>query len=515
VALGSKESLIPRFIKSLEKEISSNIKSNNKLVFFISEGKFIGKESKNFMYKFALDNVIHPVDGIIIELIVEDNKFKGRITQCFEHEINISLESNIGKYVKNAQIEIKLTSLLEILKNKIKEIYDNKKYMEFHLANHFFEGYGDSSSFSSIMPGFDNLLKEYNEKKNEHNTDPAGIVFPESILMLAHIIGAFMKTDVKVLLVSNKKTFINKATVCIAESLKEDNLYKFGKIVNQVAQESNDIFKGHELIIPKRIIKRLKGLSDQEKKDLMQKIKDIDNTLVELARGLELIQKRDNDFKKVKQLSDEIEILGQKIKDIEKNLSKQKKRMEFLSKKLKNKNKSGFISIFLTKLGFNPEQKKLSALERDLANKNQELFNVQSRNEQLEKQRKNIADIMQNIHNELFAFLGKFNLTENKLHDEYNSLISQRETIKTKITDIDTQLKLITNHVLSNAKMIGTTLNMTFLSNEFEDLHFDILVVDESSLSSEPQLYWALCKCKMAAIIVGDYLKFVVPSNSL
>jgi superfamily I DNA and/or RNA helicase len=74
---------------------------------------------------------------------------------------------------------------------------------------------------------------------------------------------------------------------------------------------------------------------------------------------------------------------------------------------------------------------------------------------------------------------------------------------------------MIRSQILFNAGLIGTTLNMIFLSNDFENLDFDMLIIDEASIVSEPQLYWALTKCKMAAIIVGDCLKFVVPSSSM
>lgn len=512
----SKEFLIPKLIKALDQEILSTKNNNNKIVIQLSEGLFICKDSKVNIYKFTLDSSIHPVDSIPIEIIVDDTRFNGHVIQSQDQEITIGIHDDIGKKVSNAKIIIKLASILELLKAKLKESYNSKQYLDFHLANHFFENPNDES-IPALIPGLENLLKEYNQDNESDNINlrSPNAAYPEKIRMLAHIVGSFIKTDMKILMVSNNNNFIDEATLCLADNLRSNDNYKQGKLIHLGAQENNDLFNEYEFIIPDKIIQMHNGIINKEKDALNQRIGIIDKTLMKLTQGLEMIQRRDVYFDKIQKLSENLNLHNHKMLNINKIITQQEKRLVLLSNKLKKEGSSDFINTILIHLGFNTVKKSISATEKELAQRRQELAKVNDSYKIIKEQRNQLGDKLQTTHNHIFAFLGDLNLSENKLKDKYKELSSERDNAKSRISEIDAELKLIRSYVLSNAKMIGTNLNTTFLSNDFTDLNFDILVVDEASIPSEPQLYWALCKCKLAAIIVGDCLKFVVPSNSL
>ena len=511
--MGNQEQLIPKLLKSLDQEILTAKNSSNKLVLSVIDGHFICKEGKNFLYKFILTSSINPIDNVQIELLAGGSRYNGNIVTTQDKEITLRIFDNPGTHITKASIIIKFSSIFEELKSKIKELHDSKKYQNFHLANHFFQERCDSDSAPAMLPGFENILKDY--QADDDTAHPHDMKFSGKIKMLAHISGAFIKTDMKILIVSNNNEFIDESTVCLAENLKNTDFYKHGKIVNLSTQDNNELFANHELILLEKIVKNQSIVLNIEKAKLKEKIKSVDEQLMEFSQGLEIIKNRDNYFKKIKQLSDEITALENKIPNMSKNIAYQEKQIEIWSKKLKSQEKIFPLLKLFAEFKNKKLKNKILLKQKDTASKQQELTKLAQKKEKLEQQRNNITANIQNAHNKIAEFLVKYNLTENKLQDKYKELVAERETVKQKMTDIDSQYKLIRLNVLSNAKTIGATLNMVCLSNDIADLEFDLLIVDEASIPAEPQLYWALSKCKMAAIIVGDCLKFVVPSTSL
>lgn len=83
-----------------------------------------------------------------------------------------------------------------------------------------------------------------------------------------------------------------------------------------------------------------------------------------------------------------------------------------------------------------------------------------------------------------------------------------------KLNGLDTELKQLDEHiakistqVVVNAKVIGTTLAKSYLSDEIQSCTFDTIILDEASMASIPALW---CASQLAAkniVIVGDFLQ--------
>ncbi len=59
--------------------------------------------------------------------------------------------------------------------------------------------------------------------------------------------------------------------------------------------------------------------------------------------------------------------------------------------------------------------------------------------------------------------------------------------------------------VLTNARVVGTTLTKVFTCSRMQDEMFDVAIVDEVSMVPLPHLYWSLSKVTKGVTLVGDF----------
>ena len=93
------------------------------------------------------------------------------------------------------------------------------------------------------------------------------------------------------------------------------------------------------------------------------------------------------------------------------------------------------------------------------------------------------------------------------LNTRKRNLNNRKDTILARIAEINRQLDEIQRKILSEAKLVATTLTKTFVAKQFPDVPFDVLILDEASMAPLPHLYWAAGHCREFVTIVGDFLQ--------
>ena len=86
------------------------------------------------------------------------------------------------------------------------------------------------------------------------------------------------------------------------------------------------------------------------------------------------------------------------------------------------------------------------------------------------------------------------------LEEKQESIITQQKEIDKKIADISMQ-------VINQAKVIGTTLAKSYLSDEIQNRTFDTIILDEASMAAIPALWCAAQVAEKNIVIVGDFLQ--------
>ena len=96
-------------------------------------------------------------------------------------------------------------------------------------------------------------------------------------------------------------------------------------------------------------------------------------------------------------------------------------------------------------------------------------------------------------------------MTPDKIKAEKQAKESRRDVINSRIAEIDKTLEEIQKRALSESKLVATTLTKTYVSKQFPDQPFDVLIVDESSMAPLPHVFWAVGRVISFTTIVGDF----------
>ena len=95
----------------------------------------------------------------------------------------------------------------------------------------------------------------------------------------------------------------------------------------------------------------------------------------------------------------------------------------------------------------------------------------------------------------------------NSTQVEIKSLVSKQQLIGVKLDEIDNKIARIAMLVIKQAKVIGTTLAKSYLSDEIQNRTFDTIILDEASMAPIPALWCASQVAEKNIVIVGDFLQ--------
>ena len=96
---------------------------------------------------------------------------------------------------------------------------------------------------------------------------------------------------------------------------------------------------------------------------------------------------------------------------------------------------------------------------------------------------------------------------QNAIQTDLNELDSKQETIMAEQKEIDQKIAEISMQVIKQAKVIGTTLTKSYLSDEIQNRTFDTIILDEASMAAIPALWCATQVAEKNIVIVGDFLQ--------
>ncbi len=79
--------------------------------------------------------------------------------------------------------------------------------------------------------------------------------------------------------------------------------------------------------------------------------------------------------------------------------------------------------------------------------------------------------------------------------------------LSAQLHDINLKIQELSQQAIFNAKIIGTTLAKSYLSESLQKRMFDTVIVDEASMASIPALWCASYLAETSVVIVGDFLQ--------
>ncbi len=79
--------------------------------------------------------------------------------------------------------------------------------------------------------------------------------------------------------------------------------------------------------------------------------------------------------------------------------------------------------------------------------------------------------------------------------------------ISQQLNDLHQKMQELEKQAIMNAKIVGTTLAKSYLSETLRERKFNTVILDEASMASIPALWCASCLAESSIVIVGDFLQ--------
>ena len=90
---------------------------------------------------------------------------------------------------------------------------------------------------------------------------------------------------------------------------------------------------------------------------------------------------------------------------------------------------------------------------------------------------------------------------------QMSTLDARAEEIDSEVASIEARLSGIEQEILSQAKLLGTTLTKAYLREEVRQRKFDTVVLDEASMAPIPALWAVAALAERSVVAVGDFLQ--------
>jgi translation elongation factor EF-1beta len=511
--------IINEFISALNSEIEELKKGRGGSTVSIYDGEFVRESANLFIYQFSLENILITMDDTPAEIEINGRNHNCYVVTVSGQNVILSLEENLGNKIPFAKLKTNTWYLLEILK---------KKYEEFgNDAQKFTQSLKLFSGESKHLNANDDEPKEYGfidgDNPNESQRKAIKASINKSLCIIwgppgtgktrtiSKLVEEHLKLGRKVLLVSHSNNAVDEAMIKIGEQLQSSELYQDGKLVRfgvmkeELSKKVRE--KGLDLIVFDKIAERKSESLIKEKNALTEEFAQLSKKFKQIEEVQTLsnsITQIDSEIIGIKNnLNDKTLSLFNLQNQIKLLLEEQKQLQDQLFKAQRS---SAIKRLFL---GLNPEiiQKKLDKLSVNLDVKSRQkdtnqdaLFKL---NSELTKREAQKQDAIKALESELMAV--GINIME--VDAKVSELKNKRDAIQSRITEIQKFTDEIQSKILSEARLIGTTLTKTYIAKPIEPLTFDVLIVDEVSMAPQPMLFWAASKASLAVTIVGDFMQ--------
>ncbi|MDP2858752.1 MAG: AAA domain-containing protein [Bacillota bacterium] len=513
---GQPTNLITEFIQALDEEIAAIKAGKGGSTTRVFDGRFVQQNAGIFVYSFTLENFIATIDDAPVEVQVGASRYQGQIIQTQGLEVIVGVEHDFGPSIPEARLITNLYFLHEALRKKFEAVRDGELSRDFSLAQRVFEGKTSDPRKLGDFP----LLEPHPQKSpNDSQIDaiqasqareltlvwgPPGTGKTET---LARIVECFIKRGMRVLVAAHANAAVDEATEDIAAILKATDYYNQGKIIRLGNAQKQTLRDEYGLVLLDGIAERLGATLKREREELQGRRSDVDQKLTELGSALETVRERELLSRQAGELTNALVLSKQQVSEAGTRLAEEENRLGVLRAKLQRADSSGAVMRLFLRLDPVKIRREVDRTALQVDSLRRRLNECDSRHQDIKRQMGETTAHLASVEERLAALLGESGLSEIELRTRERELAEEKGELTARIAEIQSELEEIQRRVLTEAVVVCTTLTKAFTAKELLDTPFDVLVVDEASMAPMPHLYWALGRCRRAAVIVGDFLQ--------
>ncbi|HRT69988.1 MAG TPA: AAA domain-containing protein [Syntrophales bacterium] len=537
--------IINEFIIALDQEITAIKKGKGGSIVKVFNGCFLRRVSGLFIYVFNLENFLAVLDDSPAEIDIRGKRYSAQVLLTQGLEVEIGIEQFCGQHIAEAKLQTNMWYLLELLKNKFTELNDGTAPAISEIL---------LSGKTAAIPGFENLvpcgncgtvnrMTNYISSRSpicgrcKHEIRPQCSVsvrppneaqkraitasfFSQTAVIwgppgtgktkaIAQAIEAHLHAGRRVLLVSHANAAVDEALEDVAEQLKATSFYTDGKLVRLGIPQSSHSkrLENYPLVLLDKIANHLGESLSKEKRELEEQKTEFDAKLAQYETLIYAIYAVRTLSSELSAFSSELSQLSDKLSATTRELSELETRQRKNRERLIEAQSSGSIKRFFKGLDPRKIQREIDQTSVTVDSRKRLLKEITERLVILEelmvtkdaevKKAKVLAD----------RLLSAAGVSEAEIESSKKEIEAKILAILSRIAEINHELDEITKKILSEARLIATTLTKTFTAKQFPDAPFDVLILDEASMAPLPHLYWAASKCRGYVTIVGDFLQ--------
>lgn len=507
--------LVKEFIDALAIEIDALKKGKAGNIVTIYNGELIRQTLDLFIYQFTLENFLIALDDTPANIEVNGKEYDCDIISVNGQQVQISIKQKLAERIPGAKIKTNTWYLLERLKKKYEENLNTQSRFEnsnklFQDQNSKIDGgdFNTSYSINGIDP----------PNQFQHNAIESSINDFLSIIWgppgtgktqtIAKAIECHLNLGRKVLLLSHSNNAVDQALLKVAGQMKT-TYYKEGQLVRlgTPKPEMSDKYEKENcsLVMIDKIAEFKSKELAKEKQELhlqLEKIRlakqSFDNIISLNLEIVKINSQLDKSTSEIKNIETKVSSAKSEVSQIQNQISE-------LQEKLVKAQSAGFLKR--TFLGLDPVkiEVNLKSANSNFSIKSNQLNNLEGQLKQFIQNNQPLKTSKSNTETELSKQLSKISKTLAEVQKEVNEFDSKVKQLQIRLDEINKAIEEIKIQVLKDSKLVATTLTKSYISKEIENIDFDILIVDEVSMSPMPMLYWAASKVKKGITIVGDF----------
>ena len=511
--------IVEEFIQALEEEIEAIKAGKGGSIVKVFNGRFLRETAGLFIYLFNLENFLVVLEDSPAEIQIQGKILSAQVLAIQGLEVEIGIERSLGEFIPEARLQTNPWFLLELLRKKYLEIKEGQTKQDFSLSQIIF---GQHSS--NPRPTTQSRCRYYllQSPPDEGQKEAIESSFRSQVCVIwgppgtgktktiAQAIEAHLHLGRRVLLVSHANNAVDEALEKVAKQLKDTNFYNEGKLVRLGKPQEKHLKileSDYEMVLPDRIASRLGEALVQENEKLIQERTQIDTLIDQLDQTIQQLNMEKDLLLEITELKKAILETEERSKKNIAELNSLVNEQNASQKKLTKAMSSGRLKKVL--LGLNPEkiQKKLDQINLEIGIKKRQQLEINNRWKSQKELHKEKINQLRQAKISADAFLKNSKISPEKLLDHSKDLNQRKATIQTRINEIRERLDEIQKKILSEAKLVATTLTKTYVAKQFPDVPFNVMVLDEASMAPLPLVYWAAGRCDTALTIVGDFLQ--------
>lgn len=421
---------------------------------------------------------------------------------CGKNIIEIALDWELSDSSEKVSLILDKTFLPEKLKSRFENTLaqaDSRYASAARIFNGIFKRYGEAIPDLSDYP----KLNFYQTEAVISTIHGDAIIWGPPGTGKTHTIAAAISEQIKmgykVLLVSHANTAVDGAMEELAKLLQDKPSYKDGHLVRL----GNSTVADYPLLEVDNII--------------TSKMNGLEQRISELERERVPAEERKLQLAAVLELNKEYKFHEEKVNKAEQNIALH----QFSINAMNSQIESLESKLAAQRLDLAREEKRVFCFQWKIDGKKAAIVNTSDQIREIhqllieERRRMELSKEDLELHQpsllqireEFFHELLLAQCTTDSLDREMKHVQANIDELNKKIDEIQSLINELHKKVLEEAQVIGTTLSKSYVSNELNNLDFDVLFIDEISMAPLLPVFYAIGMVKRQSIFIGDFLQ--------